>query len=480
MLGLSLGMNGAFSKRLSALDASFLDVETKTAPMHVGAALIFDAKPLSLAHGGLDFDRLARYTRKALDTSPRYRQRLDWVPVLRHPVWIDDDRFNINFHLRHTRLPLPGTERVLKRLVGRLFSQHLDRSRPLWEFWAVEGLEKDSFALVSKAHHCMVDGIAGVQLLQALLRPDRDSSLQELQPWSPRPAPGPMQLVRDEVVHRARGARKLAGSLPHLVKHAQGVRNVLSSGLRPTPRTPFTEQDVSPYRRFDWTTFDLEAVKRIKNAVGGTINDVIVTVTTGAVRRFLRRRGTDVDQMANFRTVLPVNLRKPGGGSVGNRIATLLADLPVEEPDQLRRMQKVIRITKELKQESNQAGGVELVEEVANVTTKRLLSELFKTAMRVRTYNLIITNIPGPPFPLYLLGARLKAVYPMVPLMQNQNLGIAIFSYCGALHFGFNADWASFPDVHEFVEDLETDFEELKNATTASFYEIRRSTETRT
>lgn len=473
-------MNGAFSKRLSALDASFLDIETKTAPMHVGTALIFDAKPLSLAHGGLDFARLARYTRQALDTRPRYRQRLDWAPVLRHPVWIDDDRFNINFHLRHTRLAIPGTERVLKRLVGRLFSQHLDRSRPLWELWAVEGLEKRSFALVSKAHHCMVDGIAGVQLLQALLSPNRDSSLREPQPWSPRPAPGPMRLVRDEVVHRAKGARTLARPLPQLVKNLKGVRNVLSSGLRPSTRTPFTEQDISPYRRFDWTTLGLEEAQRIRKAVGGTINDVIVTVTTGAVRRFLLRRGTDVDQMVNFRTVLPLNLRKPAAGSFTDRIAMLLADLPVDEPDHLRRMQKVIRITRELKQESNQAGGTEIVEEVANVTTKRLLSELFKTAMRVRTYNLIITNVAGPPFPLYLLGARLRAAYPMVPLMQNQNLGIAIFSYCGALHFGFNADWASFPDIHEFVEDLETAFEELKNATTASFYEIRRSTETRT
>ena len=163
-------MPDTFHERLSALDATFLDVEAKTAPMHVGAALLFDAKPLMLDHGGLYIERLTRYTEAALDSIPRYRQRVEYVPGLKHPVWVDDERFNMHFHLRHTRLPMPGDERSLKRLVGRLFSQHLDRSRPLWEFWVVEGVENDTFALVVKVHHCMVDGVAGVELLQALLQ----------------------------------------------------------------------------------------------------------------------------------------------------------------------------------------------------------------------------------------------------------------------------------------------------------------------
>jgi len=455
-------MPETFYERLSALDATFLDVESKAAPMHVGAALIFDAKPLQLDHGGLDIERLTRYTEAALDSIPRYRQRVEWVPGFGHPVWIDDDRFNMRFHLRHTRLPLPGDERSLKRLVGRLFSQHLDRSRPLWEFWVVEGVDNDRFALIVKVHHCMVDGVAGVALLEALLQISPDAAEREPNEWQARPAPNRAQLMLNETSHRIDGLRKLSHFMPRVRKNFRGVSSVLRSGMKPTPRTPFTEHDISPYRRFDWTSVDLAEVKAIKKSLGGTINDVVVATTTGAVRRFLLRRGTDVDSIEGFRTALPVSIRKVGGTSVGNQVALLFANLPVSEPDPLERLQKVIQVTTELKQESNQTGGAELIEEVADLTTKRIVSELYKAAMRLRTYNLVITNVPGPPFPLYMLGAQMKAIFPMVPLMQNQNVGIALFSYSGALHWGFNADWESFPDIHDFVEDLVTSFAEYK------------------
>jgi len=471
-------MPETFYERLSALDATFLDVESKAAPMHVGAALIFDAKPLTLDHGGLDIERLTRYTEAALDSIPRYRQRVEWVPGFGHPVWIDDDRFNMRFHLRHTRLPLPGDERSLKRLVGRLFSQHLDRSRPLWEFWVVEGVEDDRFALIVKAHHCMVDGVAGVALLEALLQISPDTAEREPNEWHARPAPSRAQLMLNETSHRIDGLRKLSHFMPRVRKNFQGVSSVLRSGMKPTPRTPFTEHDISPYRRFDWTSLDLGEVKTIKKSLGGTINDIVVATTTGAVRRFLLRRGTDVDSIEGFRTALPVSIRKTGGASVGNQVALLFANIPVSEPDPLERLRKVIRVTTELKQESNQTGGAELIEEVADLTTKRIVSELYRAAMKLRTYNLVITNVPGPPFPLYMLGAQMKAIYPMVPLMQNQNLGIALFSYAGGLHWGFNADWESFPDVHEFVEDLLASFAEYKELATGRAPEVSGSEET--
>jgi diacylglycerol O-acyltransferase len=453
-------MPETFYERLSALDATFLDVESKSAPMHVGAALIFDAKPLTLEHGGLDIERLTRYTTAAVDSIPRYRQRVEWIPGYGHPVWVDDDRFNMHFHLRHTRLPLPGDERSLKRLVGRLFSQHLDRSRPLWEFWVVEGVENDRFALIIKVHHCMVDGIAGVELLQALLTVSPDAPEREPEEWKPRPAPSRTQLLVGETNHRIDGLRKLSHFLPRVRQNFQGLSSLLRSGMKPAPRTIFTEQDISPYRRFDWVRFALDDVKAVKNTLGGTINDVVVATVTGAVRRFLLRRGSDVDSMEGFRTALPVNIRKAGGSTVGNQVALLLADLPVSEPDPIQRLKKVIHVTTELKKESNQTGGAALIEEVADLTTKRIVSELYLVAMKLRTYNLIITNVPGPPFPLYLLSSPMKSIYPMVPLMRNQNLGIALFSYAGGLHFGLNADWESFPDVHEFVEDLEISFAE--------------------
>jgi len=470
-------MPDAFYERLSALDATFLDVENETAPMHVGATLLFDARPLTLDHGGLDIERITRYTLAALDSIPRYRQRLEWVPGFGHPVWVDDDRFNINFHLRHTRLPLPGDERMLKRLVGRLFSQRLDRSRPLWEFWVVEGVENDTFALVVKAHHSMVDGVAGVALLEALLQIAPTAKESDPREWEPRPLPNRAQLIQGEVKHRIDGIRKLSHFMPRLRENFGGLAGVLGSGMKPAPRNVFIASDVSPYRRFDWTSFDLEEVKVIKNTLGGTINDVVLTVTTGAVRRFLAARQTDVDAVEGFKAFLPVNTRKPGGGSTGNHVAMLLAELPVSEPDPVERLKKVIGVTTKLKKESNQAGGAELIEDIADMTTKRVISELYIASMRLRTYNVVVTNVPGPPFPLYILNAPMKAIYPLVPIMRNQNLGIALFSYNGGLHWGFNADWENFPDVHEFVEHLETSFDEYKQIATAGRPEVSASRE---
>jgi len=470
-------MPDAFYERLSALDATFLDVENETAPMHVGATLLFDARPLTLDHGGLDIERITRYTLAALDSIPRYRQRLEWVPGFGHPVWVDDDRFNINYHLRHTRLPLPGDERMLKRLVGRLFSQRLDRSRPLWEFWVVEGVENDTFALVVKAHHSMVDGVAGVALLEALLQIAPTAKESDPKEWKPRPLPSSAQLIQGEVKHRIDGIRKLSHFMPRLRENFGGLAGVLGSGMKPAPRNVFIASDVSPYRRFDWTSFDLEEVKVIKNTLGGTINDVVLAVTTGAVRRFLLARQTDVDAVEGFKAFLPVNTRKPGGGSTGNHVAMLLAELPVSERDPVERLNKVIGATTKLKKESNQAGGAELIEDIADMTTKRVISELYIASMRLRTYNVVVTNVPGPPFPLYILNAPMKAIYPLVPIMRNQNLGIALFSYNGGLHWGFNADWENFPDVHEFVEHLETSFDEYKQIAAAGRPEVSASRE---
>ncbi len=473
-------MTDEFHERLSALDATFLDVENDTAPMHVGAVLLFDAKPLTMDHGGLDIERITDYTVAALDSIPRYRQRLAWVPGLRHPVWVDDDRFNIQYHLRHTRLPLPGDERMLKRLVGRLFSQRLDRSRPLWEFWVVEGVGDDSFALVIKAHHCMVDGVAGVGLLQALLQMMPTGQVREAKPWEPRPAPTTVELLKGEIKHRVDGVRQLSKFAPRVRQNFGGLARVLGSGMKPATRNEFVGDDVSPYRRFDWTSFDLADVKAVKNAFGGTINDVVLATTTGAARRFLKARGTDVDRVHDFKAFLPVNTQKERGGATGNHIAMLLAELPIAEPDPIKRLEKVVACTTKLKQESNQTGGAELIEDVADLTSKRILSELYIASMKLRTYNVVVTNVPGPPLPLFILDAPLRAIYPLVPIMRNQNVGIALFSYNGVLHWGFNADWQGFPDVHELVTDLEAAFAEYTELAQARASGIAPSPQTAT
>lgn len=451
-------MTEPFYERLSALDAIFLDLESETVPMHVGAALLFDAKPLTLPNGGLDIDRIRNYTLTALESIPRYRQRLEWVPGLDHPVWVDDDRFNIRFHLRHTRLPLPGDERMLKRVVGRVFSQKLDRSRPLWEFWVVEGVENERFAMICKAHHCMVDGVAGVGLLQELLQLGPAGPERQPRPWTPRPAPSRLRMLQDELKHRVHGLRELTHFAPRLRKDLQGAIGVLRSGMKAGPDTVFTAEDISPYRRFDWTSFDLGDVKAVKNVLGGTINDVVLASVTSAIRSFLEARDVDVNRIEDFRAFLPVNIRKPGGGSVGNQVAMLLAELPVYEPDPIERFRKILAVTTALKKESNQPAGAQLLEDIANLTTRKLILGISKEAIRRRAYSIVVTNVPGPPLELHLLGAPMESIYPLVPIPPTQNLGVALFSYNGRLCWGFNADWERFPDVHEFVELLDRSF----------------------
>ena len=465
-------MTDEFYERLSALDAIFLDLESDRVPMHVGAALLFDAKPLMLEHGGLDIERIRRYTLSAIDRIPRYRQRLAWVPGLNHPVWVDDDRFNIRFHLRHTRLPLPGDERMLKRVVGRVFSQNLDRSRPLWEFWIVEGVENDQFALVAKAHHCMVDGVAGVGLLQELLQVGPAGRESEPSEWTPRPAPSRLRLLREEIKHRVSGLRELKGYMPRIRKDIGGVVGVLRSGMKLGPETAFTAADISPYRRFDWTTLDLGRVKGVKNALGGTINDIVLAMTTSAIRRFLEARNANVDALRDFRAFLPVNIRKAGGGSIGNQVAMLLAELPISERDPIERLKKVIAVTNTLKKESNQPAGAQLLEDVANLTTRGLILGISRAAIQRRAYSVVVTNVPGPPLQLHLLGAPMTRIFPLVPIPPTQNLGIALFSYDGKLCWGFNADWQHFPDVHEFVEHLEASFGEYERLAAGRVEEV--------
>jgi len=295
---------------------------------------------------------------------------------------------------------------------------------------------------------------------------------REPKEWNPRPAPSGTQLLRDELKHRIDGLRKLSHFGPRVRENLGGVIGVLRSGVKPGPRSEFTAPDISPYRRFDWSSFDLDDVKAVKNALGGTINDVVVATTTGAIRRFLEARNTNVDAMRDFRAFLPVNTRKAGGGSTGNQVAMLLAELPVSERDPIERLKKVIAITTALKKESNQTAGAELLEDVADLTTKRLILEISRGAIKRRAYSVVLTNIPGPPFPLHMLGAPMKAIYPLVPIPPNQNLGIALFSYNGGLYWGFNADWQGFPDVHEFVETLEATFEEYKQLAAARVPEV--------
>jgi WS/DGAT/MGAT family acyltransferase len=466
--------------RLSPQDRSFLDLEHPNTPMHVGGSFIFETGPLARSDGGVDIDLIRDYIESRLHEIPRYRQRIEYVPIENHPIWVDDDRFNINYHVRHSCLPAPGDDRQLKRLCGRILSQQLDRGKPLWEIWVVEGLEHDRIALVSKVHHCMIDGIAGTDLLHVLLSMTPEKVIEEVPSYHPNPAPSTPTLLRDAVLRRIRTPFALASSLRHAWRDLDSLREQLddvlsglgksiSAGLISAGETPLN-RPIGPHRRFDWLGFDLDEVKRVKDALGGTVNDVVLATVAGAVGHFFKLRGLTLrDQRElDFRAFCPVSVRsEQEQGTLGNRVSSMIASLPIAEQDPARRLELVRDTTQDLK-ESKQALGADALASVSEWTAPTLMTIAARLAFRHRASNLIVTNVPGPQIPLYLLGARMIEPYPIVPLFESQGLGIALFSYSGGLFWGFNADWDLFPDLHEFVIAIDRSFRELCDAADAA------------
>lgn len=454
-------------ERLSALDDSFLEIENGVSHMHIGAVSIFETGSFGTPEGGVDIDRIRALMRANLHRVPRYRQRLAWTPVFGHPVWIDDDRFNLDYHVRHTHLPKPGDERQLKRLVGRVMSQELDRSKPLWEIWVVEGLEQGGFAVITKIHHCMIDGVGSVELMGSVMRttPGDDPTLDETPPrWIPRPSPSPRELFLAETWHRAstpitatatacRALLRPRDAIATARELATGLTETLTAGFRPASPTPFNVA-LGPYRRFDWASCDLEAMKATRTRHGGTVNDVVLSALAGALGRFFNRRGIAPESL-DFKVMVPVNVRNDATRrDVGNRVAMIVVPLPLGERDPIRRLQRVVEETTRVKA-SKQAAGIQSIEALSDATLDSLMVSFARLTAVSRPYNLVVTNVPGPPQTVYIAGARMLACYPLVPLFANQALGIALFSYEGRLHWGFNADWDALPDLHDLVEGVE-------------------------
>ncbi len=458
-------------ERLSAVDATFLDIEDENCPMHVGAVATFDSGPLSGAEGGFDIERFRAFVESSLVA--RYRQRIARVPLTGDPIWVDDPRFNLLYHVRHLSLPHPGDDRLLKRLAGHVMSLPLDRSKPLWELWVVEGLAEGGFAIITKTHHCMIDGVGSADLMTASMQLSPDSTVKAPKTWLPRPAPGPLDLALGELGHRAGRAldavrslgdavRQPLRSLDSLREALGGVGEALGSSVHRTSATPLNV-DIGPHRRFDWLRYELEEVKEVKNRLGGTVNDVVLANVAGALRHFLQRRGEDVDAI-DFRAMVPVNIRTAEqAGAFGNRVATVAAALPLDEDDPVRRLERVIETTSEIKR-SRQTQGIETIEEMSEWGLTRLFTQLSRVAALARPFNVVVTNVPGPQVQAFLLGSALREVYPLVPLFRNQALGIALFSYDGGLFWGLNADWDAVPDLHDLVEALRLDFERLRKA----------------
>jgi diacylglycerol O-acyltransferase / wax synthase len=474
--------------RLTALDHSFLFLERPHAPLHVGTVALHEMGALRSRDGGVDIDLVRRGIAGVLHRIPRYRQRLAWIPIEGAPVWVDDEGFNLDYHVRHTSLPRPGDVAQLKQLAARVLAQRLDRSRPLWEMWVVEGLEDDHFALISKVHHCMIDGVSGVDLMNVLMSPSPDAEIFEPVPFVPRPAPTPFELLRDELIRRARLPFDAVRDTRKLLREAEDVRRELSvrvrairemlgGALQRSSPTPLNER-VSPHRRFDWLMLQVDDLKAVRRALGGSLNDVVLTIVAGAVRRFLEQRHFPLEGI-DFRVMAPVSVRADTErGRLGNRVSAWIVPLPLAEPDPAVRLQTLAACTEELKQK-RQAVAADVLTQAADWTPATLLSLAARNATRQLPFHLVVTNVPGPQVPLYLLGSHMVETYPMVPLLDGLGLGIALFSYDGKLCWGFNADYDLVPDLDAFVAFVRESFEELQAIARRARPEPKRSGATR-
>ncbi len=473
-------MARSFYERLTALDSSFLLLEKRHTPLHVASTLTFEGEGLRTEDGGIDAERIKQHMASELHRIPRYRQKLRWIPFTSRPVWVDDDRFNIEYHVRHTSLPRPGTDEQLKRLSARIMEQPLDPSRPLWETWVVEGLDGDRFGLISKVHHCMIDGVSGVDLLKILLSPTPDAHELGRTRFLPRRAPSPFELWRDEMLRRVFMPLQLVNGVRALVSEAEDARRetfarlrsayeMVGSTLSLAPDTPLNEP-VSPHRRFDWLTMDLEEIKSIRRAFGCSINDVVLAVVTGAVQRFLERRQLNPASV-DFKVMSPVSVRSADQqGALGNQVSAWILELPIGEVDPREQIRLIAARTSELK-EKRSAVGATVLTDAAEWGSSTLLALGARNISRVLPFNLVVTNVPGPQLPMYMLGARLLRTYPLVPLVDNMGLGLAQMSYDGKLCWGFNADYDLLPDLPAIVRATEEAFDELKGLA-ASGYQL--------
>jgi WS/DGAT/MGAT family acyltransferase len=464
----------AHYERLSPQDRSFLVFDGPTTPMHVSAVLLLEDRLPRTPDGAIDIGLIRRYVDARLHLLPRYRQRLLFTPLMRYPVWVDDARFDVRYHVRHTSLPRPGSVAQLHHLTSRLMSQPMDQQRPMWELWIIEGLTGDRVALVIKAHHSVVDGASGVEFLTVLLSASAEQPEIPQQRWHPRPQPSTLELLADDIRHQADLPRTAVRALKQLTAHPQkvpyeiadlwsGVRDSLAVALRPADHTPLN-RPVGSARRVSWSRLDLDTVKAIKNRLDGSVNDVMVAAVTGALRHLLQRRRVELDGL-HLRATIPVNVRRAAErDTAGNHVSAWLVDLPIRERDPLYRYAKVTALTKRMKQ-SSQARVIELLTDAA-AGFDPLFTLGVRMAAYLSPYTLIISNVAGPSFPLYFLGGRLLEAYPFAPLFHNQGLAVGIFSYAGQVFVGCNADWDTVPDVDAFAAAIPRAVRELHTAAT--------------
>jgi len=450
--------------RLTPVDASFLHQEGPVSHMHIGGLTIVEGPPPTM-------DEFLEQIRRRLHLVPRYRHKLAHTALdSGRPVWVDDPSFNLEYHVRHTALPAPGGREQLQDLTARIFSQQLDRSKPLWEMWIIEGLEDNRFALITKTHHSLIDGIAGVDLATVLfdLSPDPPPVASDRRPWQPHPEPGTVHLLAAGLQGALRtGVALFEGALSALAhperaldrarESAEGIGEIIWAGLNPAPETPLNVA-IGPHRRFIALTNRLEDFKIVKNAFGGTVNDVVLTVVAGALRSFLISRGRRTEGV-EMRALVPVSVRIEGEHG-GNRIVVMRGPLPVYISDPLNRLRFVSNAMDGLK-ESKQALGAEVIAGAQAFAPTTILAQASRLNFSTRLFNLIVTNVPGPQFPLYVLGREMLQAFPVAFLPENHALAIAIMSYNGQMNFGLLGDFDALPDIDSIAENISAELQTL-------------------
>ena len=454
--------------RLSPLDVSFLYFEGPTTPMHVGGVAIFEAP-----EDGFDYDRLVELISQRIALVPRYRQKVKWVPGrLANPVWVDDEDFDVTYHVRRSALPKPGTEAQLRELVGRLQSRQLDRNRPLWEIYLVEGLEGGRVAIITKTHHAMVDGVSAVDIGTVILDltptprdvPDDD--------WSPRKEPGAASLMVGAVtdylkrptqaLDTARGAVVDArATVGKLVAVTGGILQSTKTMVRSAPSSPLNVT-IGEQRRFGMADTELDDYKRVRKAHGGTVNDVVLATVSGALRTWLLTRGETVTPTTTIRAMVPVSVRSDGESELGNRVSSYFVDLPVGEGNPVMRLHQVSFAMRGHKESAQSVGADALVQLTGFAPpTIHALGARVASGFSKRLFNVVVTNVPGPQFPLYAAGARMLEMYPVVPLGKGQAVSIGLTSYDGGVYYGLNADRDAMPDIDVLATCIEESLAEL-------------------
>jgi WS/DGAT/MGAT family acyltransferase len=454
---------------MSALDSGFFFAESENTPMHVGSVAVFDGP----APGYGDVVRLLL---SKLPLVPRYRQRVREVPMqLGRPVWVDDPHFQILYHVRHTAVPGPGSDEQLRNLAGRVLGQRLDMAKPLWELWLVEGLAENRWAIISKVHHCMVDGIAGTDLMQLMFDLDPDATHEAPKDWTPRRTPSSLSMVTEAVTESVAHPLRRLSSLPSVGAAVRGAKALAETGktvaqtvpslakqaVTPTARS--LNGPIGPHRRWAWTEGKFEEFKAVRTVFGGTVNDVVLASITGGFRDLLQGRGELSSEKLVVRSMVPVSVRQASQkGALDNQVSAVFVDLPVGLPDPVARLNAIRGQMDEYKK-TMQALDAGSIIEMGNFVAPTLLALGVRAALQAGQFwcQTVTTNVPGPRVPLYVLGKRMSSAYAYVPIAGGTRCSIGIFSYLNTMTFGLNADFDGYPDIDVLASGIRRGLDEL-------------------